>query len=104
MNPNYCITFREGAPIEVVPDLLFLSALATEGLHGRSGLRLDGAFELRAPERICTISAATQVSRDFARIFTGFLVHHMGEKVFDVSLRFPKEAGNLDSAGKGVAS
>lgn len=84
--PQYNYKFKEGAPIDEIGDLLFLAALAVESLHGRSSLRLDGTFQLQKPERICQISASTQVGRDIARIFTGFLCHQIGEKSFEVRL------------------
>lgn len=84
--PQYNYKSKEGASINEIGDLLFLAALAVESLHGRSSLRLDGTFQLQKPERICQISASTQVGRDIARIFTGFLCHQIGKKSFEVRL------------------
>ncbi len=82
---QYVYEFREDAPIDEVGDLLFLAALAAESLHGRSSLRLDGTFLLNKLTRRCTVNAATQVGRDLARIFAGFVGRILGEKSFRVS-------------------
>lgn len=83
---HYIYRFTEDAPIEEVGDVLCLAALAVESLHGRSSLRLEGNFLLKKEKRQCTVNAATQVGRDLARIFTGYLAEQIGEKAFKVRL------------------
>jgi hypothetical protein len=97
--PQYIYQFREGAPLDEVGDLLFLAALAAESLHGRSSLRLDGTFLLEKEKRQCEVNAGSQVGRDLARIFTGFLVHQLGDKAFQVRL----DDAHAAAAAKGGA-
>lgn len=96
LKTHYKYQFREGPPIDEIGDLLFLAALAVESLHGRSSLRLDGTFQLQKPERACQVNASTQVGRDLARIFTGFLCHHFGEKAFQVQLNESPESAPVE--------
>lgn len=78
-----------------VNDALYLAALAAESLHGRSSLRLDGTFLLKKEKRQCVVNATTQVGRDLAHIFTGFLGHQIGEKAFKVRLTETNEPVSL---------
>jgi hypothetical protein len=96
LKQKYIYRFTEDAPIEEVGDILCLAALATESLHGRSSLRLDGTFLLEKEKRQCLVNAATQVGRDLARIFTGYLAEQIGEKAFKVRLADSPECAPLE--------
>lgn len=98
--PQYNYRFKEGPSIDEIGDLLFLAALAVESLHGRSSLRLDGTFQLQKPERVCQVNASTQVGRDLARIFTGFLCHQIGEKSFEVRLSDERELATAEGGAR----
>jgi len=63
---------------------LLLAVLAAEGLHGRAAVRLDASFHLEKKRRSCAVNAGTQVGRDIALIFTGFLIREFGEDSFTV--------------------
>ena len=80
----YRYEFPPGVPMDEVEDTLMLSALAVECLHGRSQLRLDGAFRLDKPGRSCRVDARSHIGRRIARIFTGFLAREFGEHGFTV--------------------
>lgn len=80
----YRYEFPPGVPIDEVEDTLMLSALAVECLHGRTQLRLDGAFRLDKEGRSCIVDARSNVGRAIARIFTGFLTREFGEDAFTV--------------------
>ena len=65
-------------------DSLLLAALAAEGLHGRSQVRLDASFCTSREKGSCVIDARTEVGRSIAKIFTGFLTREFGDEAFQV--------------------
>ncbi|NIM21249.1 MAG: hypothetical protein GTN64_02325 [Candidatus Latescibacteria bacterium] len=67
-----------------VEDTLMLSVIAAEALHGRSQVHLDATFRLDTKQRVCEVIAGTEVGRDIARIFTGFLTREFGEDAFRI--------------------
>jgi len=67
-----------------VEESLLLAVLAAECLHGRARVQLDGAFRLDKTSGICVVDASTEVGRDIARVFTGFLSREFGEHAFKV--------------------
>lgn len=83
-NGFYLYHIYESASMRDVEDSLFLSVLATEGLHGRSQVNLDAVFYLDKKKRSCAVDATSQVGRDLARIFTGFLMNEIGEDAFEI--------------------
>ena len=85
-NQQYIYSFTEAAPLDEIGEALSLAALAAESLHGRSSLRLGGKFRLDKEQRRCVVNATSQVGRDLAHIFTGFLGYQIGEKDFQVRL------------------
>lgn len=87
---TYCYRFAPELPLQEVEDALMLAAMAAEGLHGRTRLRLETRFQLQARERFCRIEASTTVGHDLARIFTGLLTQQFGEEGFRVD-RSPAE-------------
>lgn len=80
----YRYTFKRHVDIADVADTLTLSILGAEHLHGRSKVRLDGWWHLSRQTRICTIDASTQVGRDLAQLFTGYLSREFGDSSFTV--------------------
>lgn len=70
--------------IDDVQDTLTLAVLGAENLHGRSRIRLDGWWRLDRQRRRCTIDAGTEVGRDIARLFVGYLAKEFGETSFTV--------------------
>ncbi len=96
---HYLYEFREDTSIDEVCDLLFLAAMAVESLHGRSSLRLDGTFLLERATRRCNVTAGTEVGRDLARIFTGYLGRLLGENSFKVSLALTKDDAAAEEGG-----
>ena len=80
----YQYRFKNGTSMQDVEDTLMLSTIAAEALHGRSEVNLDAKFRLDRKKRICEVSAGTEVGRDIARIFTGFLTREFGEDSFRV--------------------
>ena len=89
----YHYRFAEGLPLQEVEDSLMLAAMAAEGLHGRTRLRLEARFELLPRDRSCRIEASTAVGHDLARIFTGLLSQQFGEEGFSVE----KSVGYADA-------
>ena len=90
----YRYEFPPGVPIDEVEDTLMLSALAVECLHGRTQLRLDGAFRLDKEDRSCVVDARSHVGRSIAQIFTGFLTREFGEDGFTVKKLAGAKAGS----------
>lgn len=80
----YKYEFSVDIPLREVEQSLALSVLTTESLHGRSRVRLDASFCLDRERRACIVDAGTEVGRDIARIFTGFLTREFGEDAFKV--------------------
>ncbi|MFH1680634.1 MAG: hypothetical protein ABIH26_08325 [Candidatus Eisenbacteria bacterium] len=80
----YRFEFSETVPLERVEETLCLSALAAEGVYGRSHLRLNAAFRLDKTKRTCTVDAGTEVGETLARILTGLLTEEFGEEAYRV--------------------
>jgi hypothetical protein len=80
----YRYTFGEGIPPKDAKEALMLATMAAESLHGRSGVHLDASFHLNEARRTCVVDAGTDVGRDIARIFTGYLTREFGEGAFRV--------------------
>lgn len=80
----YRYKFSDAVSLDQVQELLTLAVLATEGLHGRSRLRLDGAFLLEKRNQCCVVDATTDLGQDLSRILTGLLIQEIGEESFDV--------------------
>jgi len=80
----YKYEFSPNLPIQEVERSLALSVLTTESLHGRSQVRMDASFIVDKEKHACVIDADTEVGRDIARIFTGYLTREFGENAFKV--------------------
>ncbi len=85
----YRYSFGETIPVAEAEESLMLAALAAECIHGRSALRLAGAFLFDADRRSCVIDGSTEIGRHIAAIFTGFLTKQFGDEAFTVE-RNPK--------------
>lgn len=85
---NY--TFQTGTDMDQVEDVLILATMATEGLHGRSGIQLDASFSCDHKSRLATVDVGTDVGRTIARIFTALLSTTIGEFAFKIE-RIAKE-------------
>jgi len=53
-------------------------------IYTRSQLRMDASFFVDAVKHTCVIEASTEVRRDIARIFAGYLTREFGENAFKV--------------------
>ena len=63
-------------------------------MSAASEIRLDAKFRLDLKKRSCVIDAGTEVGRNIAKIFTGFITRQFGEGAFKVERTFsPQEAG-----------
>ena len=92
----YRYRFAEQIPMRDAQDSMVLAVIAAESLHGRSQVRLDTAFQFNEQKRHCDISAGTDVGRQVAQIFTGFLAQEFGEEAFRVERLSPAEKGVLN--------
>ncbi len=81
---TYSYHFDESVPISDVGETLLLAVLAAESIHGRARVQLDASFRLDETGRTCVVDAGTDVGRDIARIFTGYLTSEFGEQAFQV--------------------
>ena len=86
----YRYVFADTTSMQAVEDTLLLSVMATEALHGRSGVNLDAEFSLDLQKRRCVVDAGTEVGRHIARIFTGFMTREFGEDAFKVERKMKK--------------
>jgi hypothetical protein len=93
---HYRYSFKRHIDIHDVQDTLTLAIIGAENLHGRARLRLDGWWRLDRQRRQCIIDASTQVGRDIARLFTGYLSREFGEAAFSVT-RVPGRPGRQRS-------
>ena len=82
----YLANFDPDLPLDDVEDSLMLAAIATEGIHGRSRVRLEVRFQLDRERRDCRIEAGTEAGRNLARIFTGMVSQQFGERTFKLSV------------------
>jgi hypothetical protein len=67
-----------------IEETLAIAIIAVENLHGTSQTRQDATYRFDHDARICIIDAGTDVGRDLARSFTGFLTREYGERAFRV--------------------
>ena len=91
----YRYRFGTTVPMRDVEESLLLAAMAAESLHGRSLLRLDGAFCLDAEKRAAVVDGGTDVGQAIAKIFTGFLSKEFGDQAFQVE-RVAKQPGSAE--------
>ena len=89
----YRYRFGDGIPTSEAEESLMLAVLAAESIHGRSALRLAGAFLFDAEKRSCVIDGSTEIGRHIASIFTGFLGKQFGDEAFKVE-RVKKKEGD----------
>ncbi|MEI8309329.1 MAG: hypothetical protein WCH98_01095 [Verrucomicrobiota bacterium] len=92
MKKKYIYSFRHGVSMQEVADSLFLAALATESVFGRSLFRLEASFRLETDRRSCSIDGSTSIGRTLACIFHGFISRQIGERRFRIH-RAPSEGG-----------
>ena len=81
----YRYKFAAEVQMDDVEASLVLAILATESLHGEAQVRLDAGHFLDRDQRTCVIDAATEVGRDFNRLFMGFLRREFGSGSFTVA-------------------
>jgi hypothetical protein len=76
--------FSAAVDFEDIEDTLVLSLLATEALHGDTGVRLETRYYVDRPQRRCTVDATTDPGHDFNRIFAGLMIREFGNDAFRV--------------------
>lgn len=79
-------TFSKHIPLEEVEASLLLAVMACEGLHGPIDAMLDAQYFLDKSKRECVLDASTQIGRDFARLFNGFLNREFAADEYGVEL------------------
>lgn len=77
--------FDADVAFEDVEAALVLSLLACECLHGEVETRLHAKHAADAAKRACVVDVSTEVGRDLAKLFTGFVRHEIPERCFTVS-------------------
>jgi hypothetical protein len=80
----YQYRFADHISIQDIEETLMLAVIATEALHGRTRVNLDAEFHLDKKKRTCEVSTGTDVGKDIARLFAGFLTREFGEDAFEV--------------------
>ena len=80
----YRYSFGERIPTVEAEESLMLAVLAAECIHGRSALRLAGAFLFDTKKRSCVIDGSTEIGQHIAAIFTGFLGKQFGDEAFKI--------------------
>jgi hypothetical protein len=82
--PVYRYVFEPSVSMEELEATIVLAIIATESLHGESQTRLDLGHAFDAEKRAVVIEAATDVGRDFNRLFVGFVAREFGRESFQV--------------------
>lgn len=86
MQPEtYFYNFGTDSPMNEVADSLGIAELAAKAIHGSSRYRMDAHVVFDPEARYCRVDAVSEVGRDLATIFTGFLVEQLGDKGFTVT-------------------
>lgn len=93
----YRYDFRAAVDFEDVEDSVMVALMATEALHGSTGIRLETRFELERLHRRCTVDASTRAGYDFNRIFAGLVIREFGDDAFEVA-RLPQRTAMSDAA------
>lgn len=81
---TYRYQFGPEVAMDHVQETLLLATMAAEGLHGRSRVQLEAAFQCDARERTAEVEAVSEVGQAIARIFTALLAATIGEPAFQV--------------------
>lgn len=69
----YKFTFDDSVAMDDVEQILALSIIPMESIHGESAMMVDGRFAVNKRRRTCLIDAESQLGKDLARVFAGFL-------------------------------
>ena len=69
----YKFSFDDSFAMDDVEQILALSVIPVESIHGESAMLVDGRFAVNKRRRTCLIDAESQLGNDLARVFTGFL-------------------------------
>lgn len=80
----YRYTFEPDVPLDEVEATLMLAIVAAECLYGQARVRLDASYTIDTEKRTCIVNASTQVGRNVADLFTGFLLREHGDDGFHV--------------------
>lgn len=80
----YRYSFKPEVPMEEVEAALLMSIYAIESIHGATDTRLEASHAFDADERSCVIDARTELGRDFARVFLGFVSREFGQESFQL--------------------
>lgn len=78
--------YRFGGKVNLqdAKDTLVLALLATEGLFGRSRVRMDASWHWDEPINVIVIDAGTLVGLTVSLIFTAFITAEFGSDAFDI--------------------
>lgn len=82
--PVYRYVFEPSVSMAELEATIVLAIIATESLHGESLARLDLGHAFDAEKRAVVIDASTDVGRDFAKLFAGFVAREFGRESFQV--------------------
>ena len=69
----YKFSFDDSFAMDDVEQILALSVIPVESIHGESAMLVDGRYAVNKRRRTCLIDAESQLGNDLARVFTGFL-------------------------------
>jgi len=84
MSSSYTWTVPDSASMHEVEETLIMSAIAVEGLYGRSRTRIEGVYSVDHENRTCSVNGDNEVGHSLARIFTEYLAMEVGENTFRV--------------------
>lgn len=80
---GYRYRFARNINLTEAKDTLLLALLATDGLFGRSRVRMDAAWATDESINVIVIDAGTLVGMTVSLIFTAFITSEFGPDAFD---------------------
>ena len=80
----YRFHFDNSVSLDGIEKALAISVIAVEAIYGEAAMRIDGVFGVDRRSRTCTIDRETDLGRDLAKVFTGFLRLSMNPGRYEV--------------------
>ena len=82
--PVHVFSFGDKIEMAEVESSLVLALMAVENLHGESSMCLDARHTFDSASRQCVIDTGSDVGRDLAKLFVGFLNREFDPDAFKV--------------------
>jgi len=77
-------TISDGTDMEEIESLIGSAIFNAECAFGKSRVRLEAAYYVPEDKSQCLIDVSSPIGEHVAQVFTGLLIHHVGEEQFRV--------------------